>query len=150
MWDPAFVGGAARVAFVDSDALFVRNASALSDIDAPAAFYLRDDCKPPNVDWATWDPGIVIDGATVPKAEAYWNSGVVVYEPDAAIYAELERMPVRRRRRVRLGERKRPPGIGIGTGSATSRRWIWARTSARATCSRPTTGARPAARCPTR
>jgi len=89
MWDPAFVG-ARRVAFVDSDAVFVRNGSGLLETVAPpAALYLRDDCKPPNVPWETWDPGIIIDGAAVPKAAAYWNTGVVVYEPDAGVYGDL-------------------------------------------------------------
>ena len=90
MWDPAVVRGASRVAFVDSDAIYVRNASALLDTAAtPAAFFLRDDCKPPNVAWDVWDPGIRIDGAVVKKAAAYWNTGVVVYEPDARVHADL-------------------------------------------------------------
>jgi len=92
MWDPRFAGET-RIAFVDSDALFVRNASALLAVEqVPAAWFMRDACKPPNVPWAVWDAGIWIDGARVPKAQAYWNSGVVVFDPDAQVHAELWRL----------------------------------------------------------
>ena len=93
MWDPAFVREP-HVSFVDSDAVFVRNASALDarDLERPAAWFMRDSCKPPNVAWDLWDAGIYIDGAKVAKQDAYWNTGVVSYEPDAAVAAELWRM----------------------------------------------------------
>ena len=90
-WDPRVVKGAPRVAFVDADAIYVRNASALLEIEPPSAFYLRDACRPPNVPWHRWDPGIEIDGEPVPKARAYWNTGVVVYEPDATVARDLWR-----------------------------------------------------------
>ena len=81
------------MAFVDSDAIFVRNSSALLDLETvPAAFFMRDACKPPNVAWDMWDPGVYVDGERVKKADAYWNTGVVVYEPSAAVAAELWRM----------------------------------------------------------
>ena len=91
-WDPRVVKGAPRVAFVDADAIYVRNASALLEIEPPSAFYLRDACRPPNVPWHRWDPGIEIDGEPVPKARAYWNTGVVVYEPDATVARDLWRL----------------------------------------------------------
>ena len=91
-WDPRVVKGAPRVAFVDADAIYVRNASALLEIEPPSAFYLRDACRPPNIPWHRWDPGIEIDGEPVPKARAYWNTGVVVYEPDATVARDLWRL----------------------------------------------------------
>ncbi|KAJ1458137.1 hypothetical protein M885DRAFT_562265 [Pelagophyceae sp. CCMP2097] len=92
MWDLRFAGEA-RIAFVDSDALFVRNATALLSVEeVPAAWFMRNACKPPNVSWAVWDAGIWIDGARVPKAQAYWDSGVVVFDPDAKVHAELWRL----------------------------------------------------------
>ena len=77
---------------MDADAIYVRNASALLEIEPPSAFYLRDACRPPNIPWHRWDPGIEIDGEPVPKARAYWNTGVVVYEPDATVARDLWRL----------------------------------------------------------
>ena len=142
-WDPRVVKGAPRVAFVDADAIYVRNASALLEIEPPSAFYLRDPCRPPNIPWHRWDPGIEIDGEPVPKARAYWNTGVVVYEPDATVARDLWRL-------YATGDfasfdpSRMSTGNGVGPRLANERRPTQASTptstSARATCFRPTTG----------
>ena len=90
-WDPE-VTKARRVAWIDSDAVVIRNATSLLQVpQVPAAWPMDDACRPKGIPDDLWEQPIYVDGERVPKRDIYWNSGVVVFEPSQRDHDELWR-----------------------------------------------------------
>ena len=90
VYDPA-IANARTVAFLDLDALAVRNATRLLvDFEPPAALPIDASCGLWHGQATTFS--LPSSGAVVERGDAYFNSGVLVLQPDAAVAADLWRL----------------------------------------------------------